>query len=98
MVVITPAQWEDMSTVAHGSFESALDRVKRTLLAMKPHEGFAVYADYGLEPSTTETLPESAYPNPEQVRGRRIADTGGATADEDGPDARRRSHRSDPAR
>ena len=64
VVVITPAQWEDMFTVAHGSFESALDRVKRTLLAMKPHEGFAVYADYGLEPSTTETLPEPALPEP----------------------------------
>ena len=27
-----------MSTVAYGSFESALDRVKRTLLALAPNE------------------------------------------------------------
>ncbi|RYB96182.1 hypothetical protein EUA06_00935 [Nocardioides glacieisoli] len=56
VIVMTPAEWENMFTVAHGSFDSAFDRVKQTLLAMKPHERFAVYADYGLEPSTTETL------------------------------------------
>ena len=63
-VVMTPADWENMSRVAHGNFESALDRVKQTLLALKPHERFAVYADYGLEPSTAETLPEPVLPEP----------------------------------
>ena len=29
-IVMTPAEWEMMATVAHGSFESALDRVKQT--------------------------------------------------------------------
>jgi len=55
---MTPAEWENMSSVAHGSFDSAFDRVKQTLLSLKPHERFAVYADYGLEPSTAETLPK----------------------------------------
>ena len=63
-IVMTPAEWEDMYTVAHGSFDSALDRVKQTLLGLKPHERFAVYADYGLEPSSGETLPESCLPEP----------------------------------
>ena len=64
VIVMTPAEWEDMFTVAHGSVDSALDRVKQTLLSMKPDERFAVYADYGLEPSTTETLPEPDLPAP----------------------------------
>ena len=67
-IVMTPAEWEDMSTVAHGSFESALDRVKQTLLACKPHERFAVYASYGLEPATAETLPEPVLPEPGRGR------------------------------
>lgn len=64
VIVMTPGEWEDMFTVAHGSFDSAFDRLKRTLVSMKPHEGFAVYADYGLEPSATETLPELVLPEP----------------------------------
>lgn len=64
VIVMTPAEWENMFTVAHGSFDSAFDRVKQTLLSLKPHEGFAVYVDYGLEPSTRETLPEPALPEP----------------------------------
>jgi hypothetical protein len=63
VIVMTPAQWENMFTVAHGSFDSAFDRVKQTLLSMKPHEGFAVYSDYGLEPSTADTLPEPVLPD-----------------------------------
>jgi len=38
--------------------------VKRILLAMKPQERFAVYADYTLEPSGAETLPEPVLPEP----------------------------------
>ena len=64
VIVMTPAEWENMFTVAHGSFDLAFDRVKQTLLSMKPHERFAVYADYGLEPSTIETLPEPDLPEP----------------------------------
>jgi hypothetical protein len=33
VIVMTPAEWEAMFTVAHGSFDSAFDRVKQTLLA-----------------------------------------------------------------
>ena len=73
---MTPAEWENMFTVAHGSFDSAFDRVKQTLLSLKPHEGFAVYADYGLEPSTTETLPEPDLPNLEAAGGWPTTDTG----------------------
>jgi hypothetical protein len=58
VIVMTPEQWGDMFGVAHGSFESAFDRVKQTLLALRPHEGFAVYTDYCLDPSTTESLPD----------------------------------------
>ncbi len=61
---MTPEEWENMFTVAHGSFDSAFDRVKQTLISLKPHEGFAVYADYGLEPATAETLPEPVLPEP----------------------------------
>lgn len=68
---MTPAEWENMFTVAHGSFDSAFDRVKQTLLSMEPHERFGVYADYGLEPSMTETLPEPDLPEP--GRGRWVA-------------------------
>ena len=64
VIVMTPAEWENMFTVAHGSFDSALDRVKQTLLSLKPHERFAVYADYGLEPSAAETLPTPVLPEP----------------------------------
>jgi hypothetical protein len=64
VIVMTPAEWENMFTVAHGNFDSAFDRVKQTLLSLKPHEGFAVYADYGLEPSTAETLPTPVLPEP----------------------------------
>lgn len=64
VIVMTPDEWENMFTVAHGSFDSAFDRVKQMLLAMKPREGFAVYVDYGLEASTTESLPEAVLPEP----------------------------------
>ena len=64
VIVMTPTEWENMFSVAYGSFDSALDRVKQTLLAMKPHERFAVYAGYGLEPSRAETLPEPVLPEP----------------------------------
>jgi hypothetical protein len=64
VIVMTPAEWENMFTVAHGSFDSAFDRVKQTLLSLEPHEGLAVYADCGLEPSTAETLPKPVLPEP----------------------------------
>ncbi|WP_224276459.1 hypothetical protein [Nocardioides lacusdianchii] len=54
-----------MFSVAHGSVDAAFDRVKQTLLALRPHEGFAVYSDYCLDPSTTDTLPDDlALPDP----------------------------------
>jgi hypothetical protein len=70
VIVMTPAEWVDMFTVAHGSVDTAFDRVKQTLLAMKPHEGFAVYADYRLEPSTADTLPDLDESLPEPGSGR----------------------------
>ncbi len=64
-IVMTPEQWVDMFSVAHGSVDAAFDRVKQTLLALRPHEGFAVYSDYCLDPSTTDTLPDDlALPEP----------------------------------
>ena len=64
VIVMTPAEWEDMSSDGYGSFEAAFDGVKQTLLALKRHERFAVYADYRLEPSTAATLPEPVLPEP----------------------------------
>ena len=58
VIVMTPEQWVDMVSVAHGSVEPAFDRVKQTLLALRPHEGFAVYSDYCLDPSSTDSLPD----------------------------------------
>lgn len=57
-IVMTPEEWLDMWSVAHGRFESALDRVKEILLALRPDERFAVYSQYALEGSRTDTLPE----------------------------------------
>lgn len=57
-IVMTPEQWVDMFSVAHGSIDSAFDRVKQTLLALRPDEGFAVYSDCCLDPSATDTLPD----------------------------------------
>ncbi len=51
MVVMTPDEWDDMAGVMWGNFEDAVEDVKRTLLALLPQEGFAVYAPYRLYPS-----------------------------------------------
>lgn len=56
-VVMTAEQWDDMCSV-HGNGDGAVDRVKRTLLALRPDEGFAVYSDCSLEPSTADRLPD----------------------------------------
>ena len=58
VIVMTPEQWVDMFSVAHGSVDTAFDRVRQTLLELRPHEGFAVYSDYRLDPSTTDSLPD----------------------------------------
>ncbi len=62
VIVMTPEQWVDMFSVAHGSVDAAFERVKQTLLALRPHEGFAVYSDYCLDPSATDTLPDDLAP------------------------------------
>ena len=58
MIVMTPDEWDDMAGVMWGNVDDAVAAVKRTLLALRPDEGFAVYADYRLEPSATIALPE----------------------------------------
>src|SRR6478609_9025803 len=50
---MTLGEWNDMVTVLHGSFEAALERVKQTLLAKAPEQGFAVHVDHALDPSTS---------------------------------------------
>lgn len=83
VVVMTPEQWDDMTGVMWGNVDDAVEDVKRTLLALQPHEGFAVYAEYRLEPSAEATLPESPDPTPKlgggwstsrNSRGGRFAD------------------------
>ena len=73
VIVMTPDEWVSMFTVAWGSFDAAFDSVKRTLLTLQSHEGFAVYADYRLEPSTSESLPEPPGPWPEPGSGAWVA-------------------------
>lgn len=65
---MTPEEWGEMCSVAWGSVDDAFASVKQTLLALKSHEGFAVYADYRLEPSTSERLPDPG-PLPEPGSG-----------------------------
>lgn len=69
VIVMTPAEWNEMWSVAWGSIDAAFDSVKQTLLSMEPHEGFAVYADYRLEPSASESLPEPDEQWPEPGSG-----------------------------
>lgn len=54
---MTPGEWNDMVSVMWGSFDDAIDDVKRSLQRLKPHEGFAVYSQYRLEGSATPALP-----------------------------------------
>jgi hypothetical protein len=65
IIVMTPDQWDDMSGVMWGNFDDALKDVKRTLLGLGRGEHFAVYCEYGLEPSTEATLPEPPHFTPE---------------------------------
>ena len=58
LIVMTPDEWDDMASVMWGNYDDAVADVKRTLLALRPEEGFAVYSDYRLEPSTAAALPE----------------------------------------
>jgi hypothetical protein len=51
--------------VKWGDFDDAVEDVRRTLLALRPEEGFAVYSEYRLEPSTTTELPEPVEFTPE---------------------------------
>jgi hypothetical protein len=57
VIVMTPDEWDDMAGVMWGNFDDAVQDVKRTLLALQPEEGFAVYSEYRLEPSTATALP-----------------------------------------
>ena len=59
VVVMTPEEWDDMVDIMFGRLEPALDDVKQTLLRLEPHESYAVYCQYRLEPSTGPTLPRS---------------------------------------
>lgn len=69
VIVMTPAEWVDMFSVAWGNVDDAFDSVKRTLLELEPHQGFAVYVDYRLEGSTSESLPEPDEQWPEPGSG-----------------------------
>lgn len=65
VVVMTPDQWNCMTGTMWGNFDDAFEDVKRTLLNLQPHEGFAVYSQYRLEPSTDPTLPDPPRRSPE---------------------------------
>lgn len=57
VIVMTPDEWDDIAGVMWGDFDAAVEDVKRTLLGLQPHEGYAVYEQYRLAPSTAEVLP-----------------------------------------
>ncbi len=63
-VVMTPADWDDMASVAFGGFEYAFDHVKDRLMSMEATETFAVYSFYDLVPSPIPQLPI----DPEELR------------------------------
>ena len=65
IVVMTPDEWDDMTGVMWGDFDDAAEDVKRTLFALQPGEGFAVYSQYRLEPSVDDMLPEPPEFTPE---------------------------------
>lgn len=64
VVVMTPREWEEMAGITWGDFDSAVEDVKRTLLRLQPHQGFAVYQDYQLNPSVEPMLPGSTDTEP----------------------------------
>ncbi len=57
-IVMTADEWDDMVDVLWGSFDDAVEDVKRTLLGLRAHERFAVYSQYRLEPSADASLPQ----------------------------------------
>lgn len=57
-ILMSPEEWDDMTGVMWGNFADAVQDVQRTLLRLQPHEAFAVYSQYRLEPSVGPALPE----------------------------------------
>ena len=57
VIVMRPDEWDDMTGPMFGSFEDALNDVKRSLRHLRPHERFAVYSQYRLEGSVSASLP-----------------------------------------
>ena len=65
LIVMAQDEWDDMADVMWGNLDDAVEDVKRTLLALRAEEGFAVSSDYRLEPSTAAALPEPPEVTPE---------------------------------
>lgn len=57
VIVMTPDEWDDMWGTAWGDLDAAIEHVKRILAGLSPHERYAIYAQYTLEPSAEPTLP-----------------------------------------
>jgi len=57
VIVMTPGEWSGMAGTMWGSFDAAVEDVKRSLRDLRPHQGFAVYHQYRLEGSSTPSLP-----------------------------------------
>ena len=54
---MTPEEWDDMTGTMWGSFDAAVEDVKRSVRNLRPDQGFAVYSQYRLEGSATASLP-----------------------------------------
>jgi hypothetical protein len=56
-ILMAPGQWDEMVTIPWGDFDAAAQEVRRSVLMVKHHERFLVYAQYELVPSATPDLP-----------------------------------------
>src|SRR6478672_5069639 len=57
VIIMNAEEWDDMVSISWGSLDAAVSEVKRVLTSLGPDEGYAVYSQYRLEPSTTPDLP-----------------------------------------
>lgn len=57
-IVMTPFEYDEMLSIMALTPARGVEHVLQVLQALHPEERFAVYSDYRLDPSVTETLPD----------------------------------------
>ena len=95
-ILMTRNEWDQMVTIPHGDFDLAAQAVRNVLLRLRPDEGFLIFGDYELIPSTASTLPidpedavmeELARQHPEGFGRWVVLDRDGRVVDEFAPPA-----------